>query len=1189
MGYVVHYSFDEFVLDGLVQNSGSGSATLNGHPGLGTALGARNALSGFSLAFRNSSAVLTLGAASGTRLDDGWALSAWFKALRTGSGDKVLFSGRNGERLVYVNEGGFLASMAATSNFSVFSPAPSSNYSATSDPLWHMLTAVYANGNVQFFLDGVGVSSVSVQIAAGSVRLSGVGNLVAGGAAFATWLDEVLVYPSALDRDSVAGLYQAGRCREHGYLSYNQPTSINDNDVSSSPNGYPSFVQSYSCLSAFECRVKSLSLTLNRMYHSYIADLDIVLRAPDGTTGIILRRCGESCKFLGDPAVFSFATGTPIPVFSMNAITYTVGIDGRRIINSVYYTFTDCDPGNSNQQRLPPGSIYPTSETRVHSFENALVCRQNDTLGDWQLYVIDAAVEDIGNFSSWSLDLDLECTDQVVPPPPTTTTTTPTPAPTSTTTVTTTTTTSTTTTLPDCSMPNGLSFYYNMTYSDAGRVVFSTVNARGLIATVARPNPTSSSSSSSSSSFSSSSGFSSSQEAAFSASAELTTGFWLGMRALRNAGLVFSGTLFTLGSEWTLSAWIFRIKSGTAGGAATMPANSTRTLFQLGSSVVVGATDNGALGVVAISSSPSGRQRTHYRTNYLIDYEMSQEQWQHIAVVGSASSGSTTFYVDGNPVGDIAETFSTLPLASVGVDISGSGWFSEALDEVGGFSRALSAQEISQLYRAGSHVCLPRQEFICQSSPITVPDFGRGSPYPSSLHVNGVAGTIQSAEIVVNLTLVYPADTTLLVRDPSGTTITLMNQAGGYSDIENAIVRFSDNSGANLIPASQLPSGMYRPTDYDNSGGQSILPLSSLRGHAGNGQWSLFASNGPDSEVGTINDWCVVLSVEPYPQSLAAMDSGDECIYRIAAGRNTPFTDAAGQLWSPDSFFHGTSSAVTAPENAPIAVESYAQAVTAVAMDASIFRAQRVGEDFTYTLPLYPANFSVNLYFVELADQEQVQRSFDVSIGGTTVDTTVDTIDLTTDSDHVRYRGFVKHYLATIAPSATSAAASQGGQGEEPQLALRFFNPSSPTITPDPQAVLSAVAVCRPRNLLCPANTFGTSLYTGCTCDAGYVGAVTPVPNYPFVNNTCTEVPCPPGSTGASVKSGCVCDQGFHGQISAAVGGLGYNGRCVADPSPACLIAGSSVASAVPTCADFYSACPTMPCEFCMFFGEEKE
>jgi len=78
----------------------------------------------------------------------------------------------------------------------------------------------------------------------------------------------------------------------------------------------------------------------------------------------------------------------------------------------------------------------------------------------------------------------------------------------------------------------------------------------------------------------------------------------------------------------------------------------------------------------------------------------------------------------------------------------------------------------------------------------------------------------------------------------------------------------------------------------------------------------------------------------------------------------------------------------------------------------------------------------------------------------------------------------------------------------------------------------------------CPANSAGSSVSSGCACNAGYAGTITAttIPNY--YSGSCEAVACPENSFGPSVTQGCSCNQGFTGTIVASTSFPFFSGSC---------------------------------------------
>ncbi len=147
-----------------------------------------------------------------------------------------------------------------------------------------------------------------------------------------------------------------------------------------------------------------------------------------------------------------------------------------------------------------------------------------------------------------------------------------------------------------------------------------------------------------------------------------------------------------------------------------------------------------------------------------------------------------------------------------------------------------------------------------------------GSPYPSTLNVTGVAGTVSQLSVTLsNVSHAFPDDIDLLLVSPTGEKVMLMSDAGGGSGFNSVTITF-DDAAAGLLPDSGLiASGSYKPTDYVSTPADSFpVPaptgpyastLSAFNGINPNGAWSLFVVDDTFFQNGNIaNGWSLSLN-----------------------------------------------------------------------------------------------------------------------------------------------------------------------------------------------------------------------------------------------------------------------------------------------------------------------------------------
>ncbi|CAJ1379259.1 unnamed protein product, partial [Effrenium voratum] len=89
----------------------------------------------------------------------------------------------------------------------------------------------------------------------------------------------------------------------------------------------------------------------------------------------------------------------------------------------------------------------------------------------------------------------------------------------------------------------------------------------------------------------------------------------------------------------------------------------------------------------------------------------------------------------------------------------------------------------------------------------------------------------------------------------------------------------------------------------------------------------------------------------------------------------------------------------------------------------------------------------------------------------------------------------------------------------------------------------SSVASCCSQ-VSCPSGSTGTNVVSGCTCKAGYSGAITASSTSPYYTGTCKAEACPGWTTGTDIPSGCNCWSGYFGSITAKSGSPYWQGDC---------------------------------------------
>ncbi len=155
---------------------------------------------------------------------------------------------------------------------------------------------------------------------------------------------------------------------------------------------------------------------------------------------------------------------------------------------------------------------------------------------------------------------------------------------------------------------------------------------------------------------------------------------------------------------------------------------------------------------------------------------------------------------------------------------------------------------------------------LTNPTPILIPagapgvTVGPASPYPSTINVAGLAGTVTRVTVTLNgLSHTFPDDLDILLVGPGGSVI-LMSDAGGALDVTNVNLTF-DDTGAMLPDSTQIVSGTFQPTNFV-AGDTFPAPapvgpygalLSVFNGSNPNGAYSLYVFDDLGGDLGSIS------------------------------------------------------------------------------------------------------------------------------------------------------------------------------------------------------------------------------------------------------------------------------------------------------------------------------------------------
>ncbi|HEX5220636.1 MAG TPA: S8 family serine peptidase [Verrucomicrobiae bacterium] len=169
------------------------------------------------------------------------------------------------------------------------------------------------------------------------------------------------------------------------------------------------------------------------------------------------------------------------------------------------------------------------------------------------------------------------------------------------------------------------------------------------------------------------------------------------------------------------------------------------------------------------------------------------------------------------------------------------------------------------------------------ATPISIPDSGKASLYPSIINVNGLTGVVTKVSATLRgYSHSWPDDVDVLLVSPTGQKVMLMADCGGGNVRSNVTLTFDDASAGSLPDASGFASGTYKPTNFDTTSDNFPAPapsgpfgpsLSVFKGQDPNGPWSLYVQDDGSLDSGSITQgWMLSITTS----NLSCCDSSGE-------------------------------------------------------------------------------------------------------------------------------------------------------------------------------------------------------------------------------------------------------------------------------------------------------------------------
>ena len=174
------------------------------------------------------------------------------------------------------------------------------------------------------------------------------------------------------------------------------------------------------------------------------------------------------------------------------------------------------------------------------------------------------------------------------------------------------------------------------------------------------------------------------------------------------------------------------------------------------------------------------------------------------------------------------------------------------------------------------------------STPITVSATGTptGSVYPSTISLSGAAGSVASMTLYLTLEHTAPDDLDVLLVSPSGRTVVLMSDVGGYADFSGDVSFRTGNGTASLPDTTTFDNLWYDATNWTgNDFAGDVWPapapavadphasLNSLIGDSPNGDWKLFVHDDQDQDGGVVSSWSLHVNTDAVPTTAGTYPS----------------------------------------------------------------------------------------------------------------------------------------------------------------------------------------------------------------------------------------------------------------------------------------------------------------------------
>jgi hypothetical protein len=151
-----------------------------------------------------------------------------------------------------------------------------------------------------------------------------------------------------------------------------------------------------------------------------------------------------------------------------------------------------------------------------------------------------------------------------------------------------------------------------------------------------------------------------------------------------------------------------------------------------------------------------------------------------------------------------------------------------------------------------------------RSASISIPSQGQATPYPATVNVSGLSGTITDLNVSLKgVSHTFPDDIEALLVGPGGQKVMLMADVGGGGDLNGVDLTFDDEAAGGLPDSAQMRTGTYKPTQGTGTGSVTIsapapagpygTSLTAFDGADPNGTYSLYVIDDSKNDLGQIS------------------------------------------------------------------------------------------------------------------------------------------------------------------------------------------------------------------------------------------------------------------------------------------------------------------------------------------------